>query len=108
MTEDLGAAEAARPATGRAPPAADGEPLSVRVRLFGIFRELAGEGEREASLPAGATAADLVAALRGSGGLDFLPERPAVAVNREYVDLERPLSSGDEVALIPPVSGGWG
>lgn len=80
--------------------------MTLRVRLFGIFRELAGEGEREAVLREGATVAELVEALRGEGGLDFLPERPTVAVNREYADPDRTLSSGDEIALIPPVSGG--
>lgn len=80
--------------------------MTLRVRLFGIFRELAGEGEREAALPEGATVAELVEVLRGAGGLDFLPERPTVAVNREYADADRTLAPGDEVALIPPVSGG--
>lgn len=80
----------------------------VRVRLFGVFRELAGEREREAIVPPGGTAADLVTSLRIEAGLGFLPERPTVAVNREYVGLERALSEGDEVALIPPVAGGCG
>lgn len=76
------------------------------MRLFGVFRELAGEEEREMIVPRGGTAADLVASLRSEAGLDFLPERPTVAVNREYADLDRPLAAGDEVALIPPVAGG--
>lgn len=80
--------------------------LRVRVRLFGVFREQAGESEREMVLPAGGTAADVVDRLRTEAGLEFLPERPAVAVNREYADLDRPLQPGDEVVLIPPVAGG--
>ena len=49
--------------------------------------------------------ADLVASLRAIPGLE-LPEHPVVAVNQEYAELDRPLESGDEVALIPPVAGG--
>ena len=73
-----------------------------RVRLFAGLRERAGRGALELELPAGARAADVWAALD-------LGERPgglAVAVNRSYVEDEEPLSDGDEVALIPPVSGG--
>lgn len=93
--------EASAGRAGGAP--ADG--VAVRVRLFGVFRELARKAEWETVLPAGSTTADLVAGLRGEG-LDFLPERPTVAVNREYASPERRLEPGDEVALIPPVAGG--
>lgn len=89
--------------TGRAPVGG----VEVRIRLFGVFRELARKAEWEAVLPAGSTAADLVARLRGED-LDFLPERPTLAVNCEYASLERRLEPGDEVALIPPVAGGRG
>lgn len=84
----------------------DASGIRVTVRLFGIFRELAGGDRREAMVRPGGTAADLVAGLRTEGGLDFLPERPTVAVNREYASLDRSLAAGDEVALIPPVAGG--
>ncbi len=80
--------------------------LEITARLFGVYRELAGASERSVTLPADGTVSDLVAALRGSEGLDFLPERPLVAVNRAYAAPELPLAAGDEVALIPPVAGG--
>jgi molybdopterin converting factor subunit 1 len=76
--------------------------VRVTVRLFAALRERAGAGRRELELPQGATAADVFAAL------DLGPEPPglAYAVNREYAERSAVLSDGDEVALIPPVSGG--
>jgi MoaE-MoaD fusion protein len=76
--------------------------VQIRVRLFAGLRERAGSGERDLELPAGARAADVWPALEigdEPGGLLY-------AVNREYADRARPLADGDEVALIPPVSGG--
>jgi molybdopterin converting factor small subunit len=56
----------------------------------------------------GATVADALEALRDADDLGKLLGRMPIraAVNREYVSAERPLASGDELALIPPVSGG--
>jgi MoaE-MoaD fusion protein len=76
--------------------------MRVTVRLFAGLRERAGTGARELELDDGATAGDVWAALE-------LGERPgglAVAVNRRYVGEAERLADGDEVALIPPVSGG--
>jgi molybdopterin converting factor small subunit len=78
----------------------------VRVLLFGVYRELAGEAEIEIKLPSGSTLARLVSELRTLPGLDRLPERPAVARNLRYAGLGEILATGDEVALIPPVAGG--
>jgi molybdopterin synthase catalytic subunit len=72
----------------------------IRVRLFAGLREQAGWSERE--LDGLERVGDVWAALD-------LGEEPAgllYAVNREYADRERRLDDGDEVALIPPVSGG--
>jgi molybdopterin converting factor small subunit len=53
---------------------------------------------------------DVVAALEAARAsfpeLEALPERPVVAVNREYAPLTTALQAGDEVALLPPVAGG--
>ena len=76
--------------------------MHVRVRLFAALRERAGGGERSVELPDGATAGDVWAAL----ALGDEPPGVALAVNRTYVDRETALAEGDEVALIPPVSGG--
>jgi molybdopterin converting factor subunit 1 len=81
--------------------------MTVRMLFFASYRDLAGTDELTLELPAGSTAGDLVGRLRSGGsGLERLPAAPAVAVNHEYVPLGTPLRDGDEVALIPPVSGG--
>lgn len=76
--------------------------MRIKVRLFAGLRERAGTGERELALPDGARVEDVWGELElgdEPGGLVY-------ALNREYVERERPLADGDEVALIPPVSGG--
>jgi molybdopterin converting factor subunit 1 len=79
--------------------------MRLTVRLFAGLRERAGAPELAIDLPEVATVADLLVALRG-GPLD-LPRRSfIVAVNREYANPDVPLAATDEVALIPPVSGG--
>jgi molybdopterin synthase catalytic subunit len=76
--------------------------MRVRVRLFAGLRERAGVGERELELPAGARVADVWSTL----GLGDEPAGLLYAANQAYVPRERQLADGDEVALIPPVSGG--
>jgi molybdopterin synthase catalytic subunit len=82
--------------------------VRVRVRLFAAAREAVGARELELELPPGATAREVLAELaRASSAPEILAaDRLAVAVNREYARDDRPLSDGDELALIPPVSGG--
>jgi molybdopterin synthase catalytic subunit len=76
--------------------------MKVRVRLFAQLRERAGSGSVEVELPEGAVVGDAIAAMG-----DVTAGLPVVmAVNREYADVSAPLSAGDELALIPPVSGG--
>ena len=73
-----------------------------RPRLFAMLRERAGAGQVVLELPEGARVRD---ALDSLGTLaDGLPL--VMAVNREYADADQVLGSGDELALIPPVSGG--
>jgi molybdopterin synthase catalytic subunit/molybdopterin converting factor small subunit len=73
--------------------------MTVRVRLFAGLRERAGWSQREVDA---ATVADVWAALE----LGDEPDGLLYAVNKEYAERTRPLADGDEVALIPPVSGG--
>jgi molybdopterin converting factor subunit 1 len=82
--------------------------IAVEVRLFAMLRERAGARAMQLSLPAGATVADALARLGEHGDLgELLTRLPlTTAVNREYVDTATVLHSGDELALIPPVSGG--
>jgi MoaE-MoaD fusion protein len=82
--------------------------MFVHVRLFAMLRERAGRDEVEVELPEGATVGDAVAAVAGQYGLVDLVERMPVvmAVNREYASDDTALAESDELALIPPVSGG--
>lgn len=77
--------------------------MRVRLRLFASLREQAGYAERELELPDGATAADAWNALPELGEA---PEGLLYARNRAYVDASEKLADGDELAFIPPVSGG--
>ena len=76
--------------------------MQVRVRLFASLRERAGSNELSIELPEGARVRDAIAAVG-----DVAAGVPVVmAVNRSYADEDAVLSAGDELALIPPVSGG--
>ncbi len=79
----------------------------MKVKLFAALRDHAGSGEIPVDLPDGATVADLQAALRAA-----LPQAEAVlaaariAVNLAFVSPATVVRPTDEVAVIPPVSGG--
>jgi molybdopterin synthase catalytic subunit/molybdopterin converting factor small subunit len=76
--------------------------VGIQVRLFAGLRERAGWSERSFEIDDGTRVADVWALL------DLGDEPPGLlyAVNHEYAGADRVLASGDEVALIPPVSGG--
>ncbi|HET7514759.1 MAG TPA: molybdenum cofactor biosynthesis protein MoaE [Gaiella sp.] len=76
--------------------------MKVAVRLFAALRERAGAREAALELRDGASVDDVWPAL----GLGDEPAGLVYAVNRRYVERGTPLADGDEVALIPPVSGG--
>ena len=76
--------------------------MQIRVRLFAGLRERAGTGQLELELPEGAVVGDALE--RMSALTEGVPV--VMAVNHEYADSDAPLHGGDEVALIPPVSGG--
>jgi molybdopterin synthase catalytic subunit len=82
-------------------------PVAVRVRLFAIQRELAGTREVALDLPDGADIEEAWAALVARHHV-LAPGRPSVrfARNGEYAEPSTPLADGDELAIIPPVSGG--
>jgi len=77
----------------------------VRVQAFGMLREPLGSAPVPFQLPAGATVADLLAAVAAAYPAAML-RGIAVAVNAEYAQSTHPLADGDEVGLLPPVSGG--
>lgn len=81
--------------------------MRLTVRLFGSLREAAGAPRLEVELPDGARIEDLRAALAARlPAAARLGPRAAVAVNQELAGPGTALSEGDEVALLPPVSGG--
>jgi molybdopterin converting factor subunit 1 len=81
--------------------------MNVHLRFFASLRERLKASEADRALADGATIADLWAALcRERPDLDCLSGSISFAVNREYVERDHRLKDGDEVALIPPVSGG--
>ena len=83
------------------------ETITVRVRAFALLREALGAAELGVALPAGADVAALLARLADDYPDAGLPARRfTTAVNRSYAPPETILVDGDEVALIPPVSGG--
>ena len=84
-------------------------PLRVRIRLFAMQREAAGSKEVLVEVPVGATVEDAWAAVVGLVPV-LAPGRQSLrfAVNGTYANPDHPLEDGDEVACIPPVSGGSG
>jgi molybdopterin synthase catalytic subunit/molybdopterin converting factor small subunit len=76
--------------------------MKVTVRLFAALRERAGSDRIELDLPAGASVADALAQLDHlAGGAKLV-----LAVNRVYAEPAQLLADGDELAAVPPVSGG--
>lgn len=81
--------------------------MEIKVLLFGQLRDEVGASEEVVELSEGACAADLLAHYRQRfPRLEELCPRLAMAVNQEYTNGSAALRGGDEVALLPPVSGG--
>lgn len=79
--------------------------MEVTVRLFATYREAAGTGQLKWEIAEGASVSDLWRELENA--YPDLPQvRPAAAINAEYAKLDEMLHDGDEVAFLPPVSGG--
>ncbi|MEB3254963.1 MAG: MoaD/ThiS family protein [Synechococcaceae cyanobacterium] len=98
----------APPAPASTPPAPP--PLRVRVLLFAGLREKAGWGEQALQAPAGATPRSLWRELVGAGALPAgdgaLPGELRVAINQAFASPDTPLADGDDLAFLPPISGG--
>lgn len=80
--------------------------MHVRVVVFGVLKDWLGGASREMELREGATVADLLAAIGTEASSGDRMRGIAVGVNAEYAAAEQVLHDGDEVALLPPVSGG--
>lgn len=84
-------------------------PLTLHVRLFAGLRESAGWSERSVQVPAGATPLHLWRQLELADawpGGARLPEGLRVAINQAFAAADTPLADGDELAFLPPISGG--
>ena len=79
--------------------------MSVCVRLFAAFREAAGAPELELPATDGLTVGEVWANLSARFP-ELKAHPPSAAVNARYVTLSTPVADGDEVAFLPPVSGG--
>jgi molybdopterin converting factor small subunit len=106
------------------PQAADPPGLTVRVRLFAGLREAMGWSEQSVPTPAGATPLHLWQQLDLAGGWQAatgsgagsgassqqggsgLPDGVRVAINQQFAGADTPLADGDELAFLPPISGG--
>lgn len=81
--------------------------MEIEVKFFALYRERAGCNETVLTLPEGATVADLTDEVRQKYPRLAPPDvNIVVAVNADYAEPETVLKPGDEICLIPPVSGG--
>ncbi|MDE2816683.1 MAG: MoaD/ThiS family protein [Chloroflexota bacterium] len=83
------------------------ETVSITLRLFAVFRETLGSGTLTQEVPAGTTVGEVLDRLIAENAA-LAGTRAAVSfsVNRSYASADTVLHAGDEVAFIPPVSGG--
>lgn len=83
--------------------------MQVRLRYFAVVRETVGRADEEREVEPGTTAGALFDQLAGEHPrLAPMKRATMLMVNQEYVPASHPLADGDELALIPPVSGGEG
>ena len=81
--------------------------MRVHLRYFAIIRETLGRSEETRDVEVGATAGSLFDQIAGEEPrLAGMKRSVMLMVNQEYVPASQPLGEGDELALIPPVSGG--
>ena len=81
--------------------------MRVNILLFARLRDIVGAGEIERPVPDGATVRTVWDALAGEfPDLRDYEASISTAVNAEYSRMETPIGDGDEVAFLPPVSGG--
>ena len=79
----------------------------VSVRFFARYAELAGCSSSAVNLETPATVADVISRVREVfPGTQAMPPRPLAALNQRHVKLDATVNEGDEVALLPPFSGG--
>lgn len=83
------------------------QPMKVTVKLFAVHRQLLGRREAQVEAPEGATIGDVWRALKAQyPQLSHLSDSVLAALNQDYAPLDTRVQPGDEIAFIPPVSGG--
>ena len=83
--------------------------VKVPVTLFARYREAVGRGRIEVEVPDGATVGAVWSALAAAHPvLARYRMHTLFAIGNDYVDADRPIQAGEEVACFPPVSGGRG
>jgi molybdopterin synthase sulfur carrier subunit len=80
--------------------------LSVHVLLFASYADTLGFDSVELSFDPPATVSDVLERLRALPGGERLPPKPMCALNLTHVSPDARLSSGDELAVLPPLAGG--
>lgn len=80
--------------------------MQIKVLLFGVLKDVTSRSTETISVPEGATVRNVIEHFRSIAPSNGVFSSIAVAVNQQYSTLETPLRAGDEVALLPPVSGG--
>ncbi len=85
-----------------------GNTLQITIRLFASMAQHAGRDRAAVEIPSDSRLSDAVEALHRTLPTLSWPAGVMIAVNQEYASLDRLLVEGDEVAIIPPVSGGCG
>src|ERR1700733_1458064 len=81
--------------------------MQVRVLFFGVLKDLTGHTSDLLNLPEHATLGDVVLHYEDiNPRLNELAASIAVSINQEFAEPDSPLKEGDEIAFLPPVSGG--
>ncbi len=79
----------------------------ISVRFFARYAELAGCTWSHVNVDTPTTVADVIARVREAfPGTQAMPAKPLAALNRRQVKLDASVNEGDEIALLPPLSGG--
>jgi molybdopterin converting factor subunit 1 len=81
--------------------------MRVKVQLFARLREIAGGGEYDCDVPAGASVGDVWRVLSDRhAALQPFGHAISCALNADFARMTAPVKDGDEIAFLPPVSGG--
>jgi molybdopterin synthase sulfur carrier subunit len=80
--------------------------MTVRVLLFASYADALGASELAVDLPDGSRVRDVLARVKELAAGKRVPDKPLVAVNQKYARDDQQVTTADEVAIIPPVSGG--